>query len=319
MKAIEVTAYGGPDKLRMGKPTRARCRKDEVQVEVKAAGVNALDWRLRQGDFRNLYDITFPYVPGLDMSGVVTRVGKDVTRFRKGDKVFGFVNPPADQRPGRGTYAEYVAVPEGFIAKKPIQLSHAAAASIPTPALAAWQLLREHATLSQGEKVLIHGGAGGVGGFAVQVASYMGAWVLATASEPNHDYVLDLGADEVIDYTRTDFVEAVRRRYPQGVDVIIDTIGGETLRRSLDIVRPAGRIFSLADPQLAAELDQGAVVPRFVTAQPDGQVLEKLAAMFDENLLQTSIAASFPLDQAADAQALSEQGHGRGRIVITLE
>lgn len=319
MKAIEVTAYGGLDKLRVGKPTRPRCRKDEVQVEVKAAGVNALDWRLREGHFRDLYDIDFPYVPGLDMAGVVSRVGNGVSRFRKGDKVFGFVNPPADQQPGRGTYAEYVAVPEQFLAKKPIQLSFAAAASIPTPALAAWQLLREHATLSQGEKVLIHGGAGGVGGFAVQVASYMGAWVLATASEPNHDYVLDLGADEVIDYTRTDFVDAVRRRYPQGVDVIIDTIGGDTLRRSLEAVKSAGRIFSVADPRLAAELDEGAIVPRFVTARPDGQVLEKLAAMFDENLLQTSIAATFPLEAARDAMAMSQEGHGRGRIVLSLE
>ncbi|MDX1442928.1 MAG: NADP-dependent oxidoreductase [Gammaproteobacteria bacterium] len=319
MQAIEVTGYGGRDQLRLGKPTRPRCKKGEVQVEVKAAGVNALDWRIREGHFRDLFDIEFPWVPGCDMAGVVTRVGKGVSRFRKGDKVFGFVNPPMDSQPGRGTYAEYVSVPEEFLAKKPIQLSYAAAASIPLPALTAWQLLREHAGVSQGEKVLIHGGAGGVGGFTVQLASYMGAWVLATASEPNHDYVLDLGADEVIDYTRTDFVDAVRRRYPQGVDVIIDTIGGETLRRSLDVIRPTGRILSVADPALAAELDGSSVIPHFVTARPDGQTLEKLAAMFDENLLDTSITATFPLEEAAQAQDLSQQGHGRGRIVLTLE
>lgn len=319
MQAIEVAGYGGSDRLRLGKPTRPRVRKGEVQVEVKAAGVNALDWRLREGHFRDRYDIEFPWVPGCDMAGVVSRVGKGVTRFRKGDKVFGFVNPPSAPAPGRGTYAEYVVVPETFLAKKPIQLSFAAAASIPLPALAAWQLLREHALLSQGEKVLIHGGAGGVGGFTVQLASYMGAWVIATASEPNHDYVLDLGADEVIDYTKTDFVEAVQRRHPQGVDVIIDTIGGDTLRRSLEVIRATGRLYSVADPQLAAELDEGAVVPHFVTAQPDGQTLEKISAMFDENLLHTSITATFPLEEAAAAQDLSQQGHGRGRIALTLE
>lgn len=319
MKAIQVKGYGGPDKLELAKPTRPRCKKDEVQVEIRAAGVNALDWQLREGSLRDRYPMDFPYVPGLDMAGVVSRVGKNVSRFRKGDKVFGFCNAPANPARGRGTYAEYVAVPEHVLAKKPIQLSFAAAASIPVPALAAWQALREHAALAQGSKVLIHGGAGGVGGFAVQLASYMGAWVIATASEPNHDYVLDLGADETIDYTRVDFAETLQRRFPQGVDVVIDTIGGDTLRRSLKIVKPTGRIVTLADPPTAASLADELVAPRHIVVRPDGQTLEKLAAMFDENLLQTSITATFPLEEASAAQEMSRQGHGRGRIVLSLE
>lgn len=319
MKAIQVMGFGGIDKLELASPTRPRCRKHEVQVDIRAVGVNALDWRIREGEFEGRYATEFPYIPGFDLAGVVSRVGKDVKRFRKGDKVFGFCFAPGHTDATRGAYAEYTCVDESCLAKKPIQLSFAAAASIPMPALAAWQVLREQAHVSQGDKVLIHGGAGGVGGFAVQLASYMGAWVLATASDPNHDYVLDLGADEVIDYTRVDFAEAVKRRFPQGVDVVIDTIGGDTLQRSLEIVGPAGRILTLADPDLAATLTEAETVPRFVEARPDGQILEKLAAMFDENLLQTTVSATFPLEEAALAQELSSSGHGRGRIVLTLE
>lgn len=319
MKAIQLTAYGGTDRLQLARVQRPRCRKGEVQVKVHAAGVNALDWRLREGELQELFPLEFPCIPGLDMAGVVSNVGKGVTQYRKGDKVFGFCNPPGERDRERGSYAEYVVVPEEWLAKKPIQLSFAAAASLPVPALAAWQALREQAAVSQGEKILIHGGAGGVGSMAVQLANYMGAWVLATASEPNHDYVLDLGADEVIDYTRGDFRDAVRRRFPQGVDVIIDTIGGDTLRHSLDLAGPAGRVISLADPKLVEELADADVVPQYLAVRPDGRTLDKLAAMIDENLLQTSITATFPLEQAAEAQALSQQGYGRGRIVLTLE
>lgn len=314
MKVIEVTKFGGPDVLALAERPKPRCRSGEVQIEVMAIGVNQLDRRQRAGLAGT--ELKPPFVPGQDVAGVVSAVGKGGSRFTRGDKVFALRQ---SDRAALGTYAEFVTVPEEQVAAKPINLSFAAAASIPTPALAAWQALRERAGVHRGDRVLIHGAAGGVGSFAVQFAHLAGAWVLATASEANADWVLDIGADEVIDYQKVDFADVLQRRFPAGIDVVLDTIGGDTLRRSLKLLGSNGRLITLADPEAASQLAESGVQPEYMQVRADGEQLEKIAALFDENILQTTLAAAMPFSEFRAAHELLDSNPGRGRIVLTLD
>lgn len=320
MKAVVVEKFGGPEVLGLARRTRPRCKKDEVQVQVKAIGLNQVDRRMREGTAEDAFRAEPPFVPGWDFAGFVSNVGKDVSRFRKGQKVFGMRQP---EDFSLGAYAEYLTIPESQLAHKPVNLSFAAAASIPTPALAAWQAVRERAHAGHGQRVLIHGATGGVGSFAVQFSHLAGAWVIATASDANADAAMDLGADEVIDYQSQDFVEVIRNRYPQGIDIVIDTVGGEVLQRSLDVLKPSGHVLTTVDPQAAAVPAEGVQAPKFLPeflrVQSDGSLLETIGALFDENLLTTTIAATFSLEDVGLAHEMLDSRPGRGRIVLTLD
>ncbi|MDX1454988.1 MAG: NADP-dependent oxidoreductase [Gammaproteobacteria bacterium] len=316
MKAVVVNEFGGPEVLSLEKRNKPRCKKDEIQVEVKAVGLNQLDRRMREGTAGDSFAAEPPFVPGWDFAGVVSNVGKDVSRFKKGQKVFG-MRQPKDFK--LGTYSEFITVRESQAAHKPVNLSFAAAASIPTPALAAWQAVRERSHAGGGMRVLVHGCTGGVGAFAVQFAHLAGAWVIGTTSDANADAALDLGADEVIDYQSQEFDQVLAVRYPQGIDVVVDTIGGQVLARSLPLLKASGQAVTLADPGAAAMSEEGAHQPVYFRVESDGSQLERVAALFDENLLTTTIAATFSLEDVRLAHEMLDSQPGRGRIVLTLD
>src|SRR6476646_6151408 len=221
MKAIRIHEYGGPEVLKYEDARRPQPQAGEVLIRVHAAGVNPVDSAIRTGHVQEIFPVSFPWIPGWDLSGVVEELGADVTKFNKGDEVFAI--PDATRN---GTYAEYIVARESEVALKPKSLHHIRAAGVPVAAITAWNALFDSAQLRRGQRVLIHGGAGGVGHFAVQLAKRKGAHVIATASARNHELVYELGADEAIDYQTQKFEDVARN-----IDIVIDPIGGETQER----------------------------------------------------------------------------------------
>ena len=236
MKAIRVHQYGGPEQLRFEDTSAPNPADGQVLVRVQAASVNPIDYKLASGALRQLMPLSFPWVPGGDFAGVVEAVGRGVTTMKRGDAVYG-------DTPGGSSYAEFVTTGAGMVAPKPGKLNPVEAASVPIAAQTAWQGLFDHGHLERGQTVLIHAAAGGVGTFAVQLAHWKGARVLATASAANADYVRGLGADQVIDYKATRF-ESVAKN----VDLVLDLAGGETQQRSFSVLKPGGRLVSTVQP-----------------------------------------------------------------------
>jgi NADPH:quinone reductase-like Zn-dependent oxidoreductase len=234
MRAIGIREFGGRDKLELLELPDPKVPPDAVKIRVRAAGVNPVDWKIREGRSEPRFPHVFPVVLGWDAAGVVEDVGPGVDEVAPGDEVFAYCRKHFI---GEGTYAEFVSVPVTFVARKPTTLSFEEAGAMPLAALTAYQALFFGAGLTAGETVLVYAAAGGVGSFAVQLALDAGADVIGVASEANREYVLGLGAYEVIDYTQGDVVAALRKFKPNGVDVVLDTIGGETLERSTDAVR----------------------------------------------------------------------------------
>jgi NADPH:quinone reductase len=316
VRTIAIEEFGGRDKLKeMDLPT-PRVGPDFVLIRVRAAGLNPVDWKLREGGLEPAFPHVFPVVPGWDAAGTVEQVGPAVTRFRAGDEVFAYCRK---HFVGEGTYAEYAAVPETFVASMPSSLDFAHAGAIPLTGLTARQALLEATGVHQGETVLVHAAAGGVGGFAVQIAQCLGARVIGTASAAKHDHVRDLGATEVIDYTSEDFVAAARDAAPGGVDVVLDTIGGDTLKRSVDALRDGGRLVSIAEPPSGDRYGQRGIQPYYVFVRPDGGALEALGAMVDEERLRVHLERTWPLEQAPAAMEQLEDGHTTGKLVLTVD
>jgi len=305
MKAIRFHTPGGPEVLRLEDVPRPVPKAGEVLVEVHAAGVNPVDWKLRQNGGKG-FGPPLPQIPGFDIAGVVAEVGSGVQRFKPGDAVFGYL---ALQR--GGAYAEYAIALEGELARKPEKLSFDEAAGVPLAALTAWQALVDNAKLEEGQAVLIHGAAGGVGHFAVQIAKARGAHVIATASQKNHEFLKGLGADEVIDYTTQHFEEQV-----SGLDVVLDSIGGDTQTRSLGVLAPGGILVSIVGGPPKAELEKRNVRGVGMLVHPDGKELEQIAGLFDKGALKVEVSSVLPLDEAAKAQELSAGGHVRGKVVL---
>lgn len=314
MRAVYIDNFGSRDALCVGIRPDPVPARGEVLIRVKAAGVNPVDVKIREGLRKDKLPHQFPIIPGWDVAGEVAGCGPGVRRFRTGDAVYAYARKPVVKD---GAYAEYVTLPERQVAEKPASLSFAEAASIPLAALTAYQSLFIAGRLGRGQTVLVHAAAGGVGGFAVQLAKLRRARVIATASAPNHDYVRCLGADSVIDYTREDFVQAVRRAHPQGIDLAFDTVGGDVQVRSADVLRPGGVLVSLLAYQDEAALQQKGVVTRYVFVAPHAGQLRRLAAWFDRGRMRTHLAAVLPLDRAAEAHAMIESRHTRGKIVLT--
>lgn len=313
MKAIRVREYGGPDVLQYEELPRPDPEEGEVLVEVRAAGVNPIDWMVREGYADEALDPSLPYVPGWDLSGVVDAVGPGVTAFDPGDAVFGLVRMPD---PGNA-YAEYAAVPAADVVETPDGLDHVDAAGLPMVALTARRALFEVGDLRAGQRVLVHAAAGGVGHVAVQLADYAGAHVAGTASQRNERYLRDLGVDEFVDYRTRDFEDVLGP-----ADVVVDAVGGDTLARSIGVVAEGGRIVTLPEPPSTdvverAEAERSATVHWF-SVEPDAAALAEIRHLVDAGHLRPTVSDTWPLEEAAAAHEASETGHVRGKLVLDL-
>jgi NADPH:quinone reductase-like Zn-dependent oxidoreductase len=316
MQAIHMYQYGGPEQLRLEDVHRPEPQMGEVLIQVHAAGVLPADWKVRQGLFKEFFPVTFPYIPGSAVAGVVEAVGPGVTRFEPGQAVFG--------RSTNGAYAEYTITaveppalnPKIFslLTRKPDGLSFAEAATISGGAAIAWTALFEDGALQPGQRVLIHGAAGGVGLYAVQFARWKGAEVIGTASTANLEFVRSLGAERVIDYTTTPFEQVV-----QDVDIVLDTIGGETQRRSVAVVKPGGTLVSLLEPPSPELAQERGIRALKNGATPTNEQLQMIAQLMVEGQVRAVVGKRFSLAQARQAHELSQTGHGRGRIVLEIK
>jgi NADPH:quinone reductase-like Zn-dependent oxidoreductase len=314
MKAIRIHQYGGPEVLRYEDAPRPEAAAGELLVRVHAAGVNAVDWKVREGYLQQVFPHELPLIPGWELSGTVEEVGADVEEFATGDEVYGRPDVLRD-----GAYAEYIVVRTQEVTQKPRSLDHLHAAAVPVGALTAWQALFvapapfSSIGLSMGQTILIHGAAGGVGSFAVQLARWRGAKVIATGSARNEGFLRELGADEFVDYTRQRFEDVVH-----DVDAVLDTIGGETQSRSWKVLKPGGVLASIVSPPSEAEARTHLARAAFVSAQADMALLDEITHLIDGKLLKPVLADVLPLAQARQAQELSQAGHVRGKIVLDV-
>jgi NADPH:quinone reductase-like Zn-dependent oxidoreductase len=308
MKAIRFHSHGGPDVLVLEEVPRPQAGVGEVLIRVHAAGINPLDWKARDGHVKAWLQHRLPLIPGWDVAGVVEAVEPGVTAFKIGDAVYGMLDFERD-----GAYAEYVAARSVNLALKPNSIDHTQAAAVPLASLTAWQSLFEVAGLQPGQTVLIHGGAGGVGHFAVQFAKWKEAKVIVTASAANENFLRGLGADEVIDYRSTRFEKTVH-----DVHVVLDTIGGDTQQRSWQVLRKGGILVTtlrISSPEVARD---HSVRGEEVLVHPDTAQLTEIAALIDAGDLKPSVAAVLPLAEAGRAHGLSQTGHVRGKIVLQV-
>jgi NADPH:quinone reductase-like Zn-dependent oxidoreductase len=304
VRAVQVHRYGGPEQLKLEEKPRPQPQTGEVLVRVYAAGVNPIDWKIRQGLLKESRPATFPYTPGIEMAGVVEDVGPAVTAFEIGQAVFGQI--------AEGAYAEYLTVPVEALALKPQTLSFVEAATVPVGVTTAWRTLFDNGGLTSGQRVLIQGAAGGVGLFAVQLAKWKGAQVIGTASTANLDFVRSLGADTVVDYTMT-LVESVI----QDVDLVLDGVGAATLSSSLAVLKPGGTLISIAGlpPQEQAQArGVRAMMSRGAASVP----LQTFTRLIDEGQLKVTVGKTFALSEAQQAHEYGQSSHGRGRIVLQI-
>jgi NADPH:quinone reductase-like Zn-dependent oxidoreductase len=332
MKAFVVEHYG-KDGLRAAEVPEPEVGDADVLVKVSAAGINPLDTMVRNGEFKRLLKYRTPFVLGHDVAGVVTRVGSAVRDFHVGDEVYA---RPRDLR--IGTFAEYIAIDQDDVARKPASLSLHEAAAVPLVSLAAWQALVDRARVQPGQKVLVHAGSGGLGSTVIQLAKHLGATVATTARGENAELVRSLGADVVVDFTKQDFAEVL-----SGYDVVLDSRGGENLERSLTVLKPGGQAIGVTGPpdaefakQLGAPKFMGVVMGllsrkvrkqarklgvsySFLFMQANGGQLRQLASLYDAGHVRPLIDKTFPFDQTLEALAYVEQGRANAKVVITLD
>jgi NADPH:quinone reductase-like Zn-dependent oxidoreductase len=333
MKAFVVEQYG-KDGLRAADVPAPEVGDGDVLVKVSAASVNPLDKMVRNGEFKQLLKYRTPFVLGHDVAGVVSRVGSAVRGFQIGDEVLA---RPRDLR--IGTFAEYIAIDQDDVAPKPDSLTLHEAAAVPLVSLAAWQALVDRAHLKPGQKVLVHAGSGGLGSTAIQLAKHLGATVATTASGQNAELVRSLGADVIVDYRKEDFADVL-----SGYDVVLDSLGGKNLEKSLTVLEPGGQAISVAGPpdpgfakQLGAPKFMGLVMGlllsrkvhkqarklgvsySFLFMQANGAQLRELATLYNAGHLRPVIDETFPFDQTLQALAYVEQGRANGKVVITLD
>ncbi|MFI6815905.1 NADP-dependent oxidoreductase [Nonomuraea sp. NPDC050328] len=307
MRAIGQDGFGGPEVLKVIEVERPEPGPAEVLVRVHAAGVNPTDsWHRETG---GLAGAVVPL--GWDLSGVVEAVGPGVATLAPGDEVFGMPRHPLPA----GTYAEYVTSPARHLVRKPARLTHEQAAALPLAALTAWQALVDVAEVRAGQRVLVHAAAGGVGHLAVQIAKARGAHVIGTARTAKHEFLRGLGADELIDYTETDFETVV-----EPVDVVVDAIGGAYGPRSLRVLRPGGILVSLASPAEAYLAEEAAAVGRravFMIVEPDQAGMRQVAELVEAGLLRPEVDRVLPLERAGEAHELSDARRTTGKIVLS--
>jgi len=333
MRAFFIDRYGKNSGARIGERPDPELRDDDVLVEVHAAGVNPLDSKLRDGEFKLILPYRFPLILGNEVAGVVVRVGSKVRRFKPGDAVY--ARPDKDRI---GTFAELIAISEADVAIKPKDLNMEDAASIPLVGLTAWQALIEKANLKKGQKVLIHAGSGGVGTFAIQLAKHLGATVATTTSTANVDLVRSLGADIVIDYKKEDFEKVL-----SGYDVVLNSLGKDMLEKSLRVLKPGGKLISISgppDPDFAREQGSGwflalamhllshgirkkakrrGVSYSFLLMRANGDQLREIAALIDAGIIRPVVDRIFPFGSTGEALAYVETGRAKGKVVVRVK
>jgi len=304
MKAVLLIGYGGPEMLRYGDAPDPVAGPGEVLVDVHAASINAADYKVRLGPD----SLTFPHILGRDFSGVVAGRGPGVTDFEIGDAVFGVTDQGIE-----GCYAEKLAIKAAIVARKPARLGHAEAAAMGLTSLTALWAVEDTAKLKPGETILIHGGAGGVAGFAIQLAKHLGATVLTTASARNRDYVLSLGADRAIDYNAEDFAKTVA-----DVDVVFDTVGGAVQVRSYNVLKPGGRLVWIAAAPAGFEPSRRDVRVLRPNVTRDRAHLERMTALYAAGAVWPPAITRYNLAEAAAAHRISEGRHLRGKLVLEI-
>lgn len=319
MKAMILKSFGGPDSFELSDVPKPVPQAGQVLVRVHATSINPLDYQVRRGDYPDL--VPLPAITGHDVSGVVEAIGPGVSAFAPGDEVW--YTPQIFD--GQGSYAEYHVAAESIIARKPASLSHLETASLSLVGGTVWEALTVRAVLRVGESILIHGGAGGVGHVAIQVAKAMGARVFTTVREANADFVRSLGADVVIDYTQEDYVEAIMRETAgHGVDVVFDTIGGDTLSRSADVLAQLGRVVSIVDiaqPQNLVQAWGKNASYHFVFTRQNRGKLDELSALVERGQLRPHVGAVYSLADIPLAHARLESANNGllGKIAIAVE
>ncbi len=315
MEAVVMHQYGGADVLLVETIPDPVPGMGEVRIRVHAAGVNPVDTKIRSGIYQQRLPHQLPIIPGWDAAGVVESIGPGATLQAVGDRVYCYCRKPVIQY---GAYAEFIVLPEQQVAPMPASLDFEHAAAVPLAALTAWQSLFEVAGLKSGQRILIHAAAGGVGGYAVQMAKHAGDFVLATASRRNHEYVRSLGADMVIDYNEVDFRDAVLGIFPKGVDIVFDTVGNDVQVRSADVIAPGGTLVSILAYQNEEAIKNRGIVTKYHFVYPNRAHLEELAGLIDQGRIKVKLARVFPLKEAAEAHRMIETRHTCGKIVLRI-
>lgn len=310
MKAAQINGYGGLEAVQVGEADKPTPAAGQVLVEVHAAAVNPFDVKVREGLVRNMAELNFPATLGGDAAGTVAALGAGVTGFQLGQAVYG----QAGALSGQGSFAEFTPVKAEQLAAKPTSLDFTAAAALPLVGCSAYQALVDHINLKAGQKILIHGAAGGIGSVAVQLAKHLGADVAATAGAEDADFVKSLGADEVIDYRAQNFA-ALLKDY----DAVFDTVGGETNRKSYTVLKPGGALVSMSEKPDDTLVNKYAVLYTAQFTRTTTERLTKVAELADAGNLKVHIDKIFPLDQAAEALEYQKTGHPRGKIVIRIK
>ena len=332
MKAFIIDRYASKDGVRAGEMPDPELREDDVLVQIHAAGVNLLDAKIRDGEFKLFLPYRFPLILGNEVAGVVVRVGSRVQRFKPGDEVYA---RPDDDR--IGAFAEFIAIQEDAVAKKPKNLTMEEAASIPLVGLTAWQVLVERANLKTGQKVLIHAGSGGVGTVAIQLAKHLGAIVATTTSTANLEWVKRLGADLVIDYRKDDFEQIL-----QDYDVVLNSLGAETLEKSLRVLKPGGKLISISgppDPDFAQDRGLSWIVRlamrllsyrirnkakrhhvsySFLFMRASGDQLREIGSLIESGIIRPVMDRVFPFESTKEALAYVETGRAKGKVVVKV-
>jgi NADPH:quinone reductase-like Zn-dependent oxidoreductase len=306
MKSIRLHEYGGPEQIHLEDAPDPKPAEGQVLVRVQAASVNPIDFKLASGALKQVRPIRFPWTPGGDFAGIVEAVGPGVRDVKRGDAVYG-------DSPGGGAYSQLVLASAGMIAPMPAKLTPVEAASVPLAAQTAWQGLFDHGQLQRGQTVLIHAAAGGVGTFAVQLAKWKGARVLATGSADNAEYLRSLGADQAIDYRATPF-ESVAR----DVDLVLDLVGGETQTRSFGVLKPGGRLVSTVQEPAQEEAARHKVVAKRFTMSPSTDNLKHLAELLDSGAIRPVVTSTYRLSETSEAWSQQMSGHTRGKGVLEV-
>jgi NADPH:quinone reductase-like Zn-dependent oxidoreductase len=306
MKAVVAHEYGAPEVLKLEEVPRPEPKENEALVRVIASGVNPADPLTLSGKYAKEFGTHLPLIPGYDVAGIVEKTGANVTKLKVGDAIYGYPT-------FGGGWAEYVTVTEGEVAAKPVSLSFTAAAAVPMGALTAWQALVDVAKLQAGQTILIHGGSGGVGSFAVQIAKARGARVIATASTANQDLLKQLGADVAVDYTKTRFEDVAKN-----VDAVLDPVGKETLARSYDVVKKDGIVMSLVARPDPAEIKKRGIRGAAISVHPDAEDLADIAYLIDAGKIKPIVTQVLPLSEAIAAQQQAATHHTRGKVVLQI-
>ena len=312
MKSVQIKRYGGSDVVELNDTASVpSVSVGKILVDVKASGVNPADWKVREGYFQQMAPLQFPSNLGFDFSGTVKQLGEDVpSDFEQGDEVYG-------QTPvlsgGSGAFAELVLVDKDSITHKPKTLNHIEAAALPTVGVSSWQALVENIGLSKGQKILIHGGAGGIGSIAIQLAKHNGAYVSTTVNVNDKQFVQELGADQIIDYNSQKFEDLLH-----DYDAVFDTIGGDTYKRSFKVLKKGGIIISTLEQPNSELMQQYGVKATFQFTQVNRKRLTKLAQWVDQNNIKINVDKTFSLDEAGKALDYQKDVHPRGKVVITI-